>query len=122
MRQLHDAVCEDLAYIRQTYGAADDLLNQDRAIVLGPIAVSVRERHDRRASVIAVVNDELVRAAADAVYETWGEWITYEEDRMINEAPNDMAADTVRRVDTSLASAVRAYLEKLNNDAEALYS
>jgi uncharacterized protein with PIN domain len=115
VRDLHDRISEDIAWVRSAVTKWDDAANLERANGLGPIQTEIVARHDRAASLIAVVSDSDVRTAADNVYTTWGEWVNGEAGSMVNEHENSMDPQKAIKVREAFATAVRTYLEELND-------
>lgn len=114
VRDLHDRISEDIAWIRSEVMALDDFGNYERAQGLDPLVKELAARRDRAASLIAVVSDSDVRQAADEVYELWGVWVDGEKDAMLNEHDNRVDAQRVIAVRKDFAKAVRAFLETLS--------
>lgn len=120
VRELHDKVSEDIAWVRGEVMAAEDALNLARAQILDPVYKEMVARHDRAASLIAVVFDGAVRAAADAVYTAWASWLAGEVEAMINAHANLVDPKGAIESGTNFASAVREYLGALNRADSAL--
>jgi hypothetical protein len=114
VRELHDRVSDDVAWVRSAVMEWDDASNLERAQGLDAVPKAMAARRDRAASLIAVVSDGNVRTTADEVYETWCQWVDAEVRSMVNERDNEMDADQVIHVGGKFASAVRTYLETLN--------
>lgn len=121
VRELHDRVSSDIADIRTAVMAADDAGNFDRAEMLDPIAKDVAARHDRAASLVAVVSDTDVRMAADAVYDAWYLWIAAEVWALMNERENEADVEAARQSREKFAAAVRKHLVDLSDQEEARY-
>ena len=115
VRELHDRVSEDLAWIRGQILRLDDAGNFERLEGLAPIALEIAARRDRAASLIAVVTDEGVRDAADEVYEAWNAWVGGEIDRLGNDLDSN-PVDPMRPIGAreQLAESVRAALRALD--------
>lgn len=122
VRDLHDRISEDIAWVRSAVMEWDDAANLERAQGLDPVPKETAARRDRAASLIAVVSDQSVRTTADEVYEIWGQWVSAEVESMVNEREHTMDAQKVIDVREKFAAAVRTYLETLNTTEAESYT
>jgi hypothetical protein len=122
VRDLHDRISEDIACIRTATSKLDDCSNYELALGLDPIEKEIGARHDRAASIIAVVSNQSLRTSADEVYILWGKSLRDDSSAILNSLARTDETSNVDAAIKAFSLAVRTYLETLNASEAASYA
>lgn len=121
--ELHERVSNDMAELNARVSESNELVNQERAELLGELVRDLSERHARAGAPIALIEDGALREAVDNYYTTFGFFLVAEEQRMMQEfVQHHVSVEDVWSSRDKSTDAVRAHLRSLGEEELKIFA